>query len=414
MESLQSQTYSSVLGELRKRLAEPAPGRIQLLTGPRQVGKTTLLLEIAREWGERAVYASADGPESALPGWWDLLWQRVERVSSQQKALLLLDEIQYVSDWARLLKSKMDLVYRENIPLHVAVTGSSALGLGTGSRETMAGRFERLALLHWPARELAETFKLRPDEAVLRLVRQGSYPGAVGLWDDFLRWQSYVRDSIVEPAIGRDILVLEPIRKPSLLRQVFAVSVGHPSEIISLQKLCGQLGEKGSLETVAHYLQVLEQAFLVAAVPKFSTQELRRRASPPKLIPLNQAFLAVVSPNNPPTPESDPVRWGKWVENACLAHAWNSGQQVSYWREEPYEVDGVLTGTWGRWAVEVKTGAYSLRELAGLSEFCRRNDAFRPLVLCDPGNESIALRGGFDCLSWKDFLLDGPKNVPGG
>lgn len=61
---------------LRRRLAEPAPGRIQLVTGPRQVGKTTLLLELTAELGERATCIAADGPEAALPGFWERLWNR--------------------------------------------------------------------------------------------------------------------------------------------------------------------------------------------------------------------------------------------------------------------------------------------------------------------------------------------------
>jgi predicted AAA+ superfamily ATPase len=164
---------------------------------------------------------------------------------------------------------------------------------------------------------------------------------------------------------------------------------------------------------VTHYLQVLEQAYLVAAVPKYSTRELRRRASPPKLIVLNQAFLSAVGQGEPPTPETDPMRWGNWVENACLAHAWNSGQEVTYWREEPLEVDAVLAGSWGQWAVEAKTGDYTVQDLSGLTEFCRRNGQFRPLVLCDSGTEDVARRAGVDALSWKDYLLSGPGGSTG-
>jgi hypothetical protein len=63
--------YAACRDLLARRLREPAPGRIQLLTGPRQVGKTTLLLDLARQWGDAAVYAAGDDPNSALPGFWD-------------------------------------------------------------------------------------------------------------------------------------------------------------------------------------------------------------------------------------------------------------------------------------------------------------------------------------------------------
>jgi hypothetical protein len=68
---------------LAKRLGEPPPTRIQLLAGPRQVGKTTLLLELAEHFGESAIYAAADGPEAALPGFWERTWTRAEVVAQQ-------------------------------------------------------------------------------------------------------------------------------------------------------------------------------------------------------------------------------------------------------------------------------------------------------------------------------------------
>ena len=80
----------------------------------------------------------------------------------------------------------------------------------------MAGRFEKLRLLHWSASDLQAVFGMTDDEAVAQLVRRGSYPGAFPLRDDAARWRVYVRDSIIEPAIGRDILLMEPVRKPAL------------------------------------------------------------------------------------------------------------------------------------------------------------------------------------------------------
>jgi hypothetical protein len=399
--------YDTVLAELRKRLNAEPSHRAQLLTGPRQVGKTTLLLALASEKGERALYAAADTPEAALAGWWENLWHRAQQLAAGGSAMLLLDEIQYLDNWQRLLKSKMDQLKRARLPLHVVATGSSALGLGHGSRETMAGRFERLRLLHWPASEVVRCFRLDPLVAARRTVGQGSYPGAVPLLDDLIRWRSYVRDSIIEPAIGRDMLAVEAIRKPALLRQVFAIVTGHPAEIISLQKICGQLGSSGALETVAHYLELLEEACLAVALRKYSGKMLRQRAAPPKLIALNNAFLGATT-NVLPSPDRDAERWGRWVENACGALAWNCSQQVHYWREEPLELDFVTEGSWGNWAIEVKTGAYSARDLSALLEFCRRNPRFQPLVVCDRAREAVAQAAGVRSRPWEDFLLEGP------
>ena len=393
---------------LLKRLREPAPGRIQLLTGPRQVGKTTLLLEIARQFGDAAIYAAGDEPDAALPGFWERRWADAEASAQRGTTVLLLDEIHQLSDWAKRLKGFWDRQHRRRAPIHVVATGSSALRVTTGSRESLAGRFERMVLSHWSAASLASAFQLSPRQAALSLVQFGSYPGSVALNRDPARWRAYIRDAIIEPAIGRDLLALGTIRRPALLRQVFAVAAGSPAQIVSLQKLQGQLQDKGALETVSHYLALLQDAYLVAPLERFSTRVHRRRAAPPKLVTLNNALLSAMHPHGPPDPAREPERFGFWVENACLAFGVNQSQRVTYWREESLEIDAVFEGSWGEWAIEVKTSRFDTQSLNGLLEFCRRNPKFTPLVISAPGNEEIARRHGIRGVSWEDFLVSGP------
>jgi hypothetical protein len=394
---------------LSQRLAEPPPGRIQLLAGPRQVGKTTLLLELAERFGALAIYAAADGPQAALPGFWERLWARAEEIAATRKrAIVLLDEAHLLNGWAARLKGEWDRLRRRRLPVHVIATGSSALRLALGSKESLAGRFERIELAHWSAASLAGVFGLSEKRAVDLVVRQGAYPGAMAYRKDAARWSAYVRDSILEPAIGRDMLALASVRRPALLRQIFAVCAFSPAQIVSLQKLQGRLQDAGALETIAHYLALLEEAYLIAPLGKHSARPARRRSSPPKLVTLSNALLAAVDPRGIPDPDSDPQRFGTWVENACLAHAWNSGQRVSYWREEPFEVDAVLDGSWGAWALEVKTGTFGLDDLRGLLEFTRRNPRYCPLVACDPAQVGRIERVGVAAVSWRDFLLRGP------
>ena len=292
-----------------------------------------------------AVYHAVDTPEAALSGWWEAIWHDVQSLLKRGPTVVLLDEIQYLGKWDRLMKAKADQLQREKWLVNVALSGSSALLVGRGLKETMAGRFEKLRLLHWSAADLQAAFGLAEHAALDYLVRRGSYPGAFPLREDAARWRAYVRDSIIEPAIGRDILMMEPVRKPALLRQVFAIAAAHPAEIVSLHKLAGLLAEQGTMATIAHYLSLLGQAHLVAAVGKFARGEVRRRAAPPKLIPLSNAFLAAAEEGPLPEAGRDPARWGRWVENACLAFAINRGQTVHYWREEPREVDAVVEGS---------------------------------------------------------------------
>lgn len=394
---------------LKERLDEPTPRHIQLLTGPRQVGKTTLLLAFADRYGDRALYVAADAPEATLPGFWEQLWARAEAIAaaSNKPAVVLLDEVHMLPDWAQRLKAEWDRLRRQRSRIHILATGSSALRLATGSRESLAGRFERVTLNHWSADGLSNAFGLTPHEAANMIVAKGAYPGAFGLRAEPRRWAAYVHDAILEPAIGRDILALGPVRKPALLRQVFAVCAASPAQIVSLQKLQGQLQDAGALETIAHYLALLEEGFLVAALPKYSPQTARRRNAPPKLVMLSNALLAVANPLGAPDAQADPVRFGAWLENACLAHAWNAGQRVLYWREEPLEVDGVIEGTWGNWVIEVKSGPVQTADLRGLLEFHRRFPTFKPVLIGTDAGRSAAERAGVAMIDWRDFLVRG-------
>lgn len=402
--------YLAVRQKIRARLRERPPTRLQLIVGPRQIGKTTLLLGLAEEWSGRVVYASADTPEAALPSWGDQIWQQAEDLARNGPALLLLDEVQYLPKWSRWLKARYDEVLRHKLPLHVVATGSSSLKLGAGTKETMAGRFERSTLTHWGAAGLAGLLSVPAEIAPERIVTHGGYPGAVAFWPEPGRWRAYLRDAIIEPAIGRDLLHLEPVRKPALLRQLFALAAAHPAEILSLEKIAGTLAERGALDTIAHYLELLREAFLVAGLQKYAGGELRRRRSPPKLVVLNNALLAGSRAAPPPTPATDPSGWGRWLENACLAFAINAGQEVFYWREEPWEVDAVCQGSWGCWLVEVKTGDFSVVDLRGLAEAARRFPRFKPAVICDPGREPPAIRAGFKAVTWMDYLREGLEN----
>lgn len=395
--------YHSTQKTLKKRLQEKAPSLLQLLVGPRQIGKTTLLVHLAKELGPQAIYVSGDSPEASLSNWKDSIWKEAKELAKHKKAFLFIDEVQTIPNWSQWLKSHFDEILKKKIPLHVVASGSSSLKLGAGSRESMAGRFERLVLPHWGAEDLNKILKIPKKEAAHRLVAFGGYPGAVRLWNDLPRWENYLQHSIIEPAIGRDIMQLEPVRKPALLRQLFAIAAAHPAEIISLEKIAGLLAEKGALETLAHYLNLLQEAFLIAPVFKHGS-EIRRRKSPPKLVVLNNALLAGAGVDASMLQKKNPHQWGRRVENNCLAYAINRGEKVTYWREEPWEVDGIFEGKRGKWLVEVKTGSYTQHNLVGLSKAASKFQNFEPLVLCDPGEEKTARAAGFKTLAWTQFL----------
>ncbi len=201
--------------------------------------------------------------------------------------------------------------------MHVVATGSSSLQIGSGARESMAGRFVRLILTHWGAQDLIDLVAVPAAVAAEKIVTHGGYPGAVSFWNDRERWRSYLRDAIVEPAIGRDLLQLEQVSRPALLKQVFALAAAHPAEILCLEKIAGSLAEKGALETIAHYLELLQQVFLVATLQKYAGDETRRRRAPPKLVVLNNALLssrscsAIPAARTSPKPPASPPNPGR-------------------------------------------------------------------------------------------------------
>jgi hypothetical protein len=174
-----------------------------------------------------------------------------------------------------------------------------------------------------------------------------------------------------------------------------------------LEKIAGSLAEKGTLETIAHFLEVRQQTFLVATLKKNAGDEIRRRRAPPKRVVLNNALLAGRRSAPPPTAQSSPAEWGRWLENACLAHIVNSGQELYDWREEPWEVDGASTGSWGQWLAEVKSGPFGHSDLGGLAQVAQKFPASKPIVLGDPGREDLAQAAGFTARSWPAFLLTG-------
>lgn len=395
---------------LRERLREPAPGRIQLLSGPRQVGKTTLLLDLAREFEGAALYFAVDGPENTSDAAWTELWAKVEATASEgHPAILLIDEIQVLDNWGARLKSEWDRVQRAKIPIHVVATGSSALRLGAESRETLAGRFERVTLTHWSASSLATAFGVTNEVAAEVVLLYGSYPGAFGYRKQQRRWASYMQDSILRPALGQDIVSLSSIPKPLLFRQLFLACVETPAQTLLFNKIQMSAEETVSPREIQDAFETLEEAYLLAALPSFDEPGAPVDEVPRKLVALNNGLISVVDTRGPPNPVKEALRYRNWVENACLAFAWNSGQRVSYALDKGYDIDGVLEGPWGNFAVKVQMGAVRPNDVKHLETFRQLNPEFMPLIVVAPDSDvKLARDAGIAVTTWVDFLVYGP------
>ncbi|PIP68026.1 MAG: AAA family ATPase [Candidatus Omnitrophica bacterium CG_4_9_14_0_2_um_filter_42_8] len=372
---------------------------IQVISGPRQVGKTTAIRQVLEEIGISYHYAAADLPAPPPVEWIAQQWDIGRRKALNEKSvILILDEVQKISSWSEEVKRLWDEDTRQDIDLKVVLLGSSALLIQKGLTESLAGRFEVIRLGHWSWKECQDCFNWDVD----RFIYFGGYPGAATLIDNEERWSQYVRDSLIETAISKDILLLNRVEKPALLRQLFVLACEYGGQILSYQKLLGQLADAGNTTTLAHYQRLLESAFLIKGLQKWSGGALRRRSSSPKWMPLNTALMTSLANKSFQEWRSDPDMWGRLVEVSVGAHLVNEGVQHSvelyYWRKGNNEVDFILSKGSDLVAIEVKSGKRHTT-LPGL-EFFRKKYKIKNSMLI--GMSGINIKDFFETpiLEW--------------
>lgn len=328
---------------------------LQVLVGPRQVGKTTAAAQVAARLGWPTHTASADAPLPHPPEWIETQW-RLARAARGRRVLLVLDEIQKVRGWSEVVKRLWDEEARLGARVRPLLLGSSALLVQKGLTESLAGRFYLHRCTHWTWPECREAF----GWALERWIYFGGYPGAVAFAGDESAWKRYVTDSLIETVIARDVLQMQTVTKPALLRHLFALAAAYPAQIHSYTKMLGQLQDAGNTVTLAGYLRLLETAFLASGLELHSRGQVRRRGSSPKLILWNNALVNAPSLLGFRQAQADGAWWGRLVENAVGAHLLNGlhGPQwnVAYWRANGDEVDFVVSRGARSWAIEVKSG----------------------------------------------------------
>ena len=352
---------------------------IQVLAGPRQVGKTVLARQVMEEVALPSHYASADEPTLRDRNWieqqWDLARLKIDPKREDGGALLVLDEVQKVMDWSETVKRLWDGDTAARRGLRVVLLGSSPLLIHKGLTESLAGRFELIPATHWSYAEMREAFQWSRDQ----FIYFGGYPGAAPLIEDEERWRRYIIDSLIETTISRDILLLTRVDKPALLRRLFQLACDYSGQVISYQKMLGQLQDAGNTTTLAHYLDLLAGAGMVAGLPKYSGGRARQRGSSPKLNVMNTALMSASSSISFSEARKDHDVWGRLVESAVGAHLINSTRgtqiEVYYWRERNREVDFVVKSGRLTVAIEVKSGTtkQNLPGMEALSKTFRIN-----------------------------------------
>lgn len=367
--------------ELSRRLRE-SRRFLQILAGPRQVGKTTLARQAMRHFAGASHYATADLPAAPDGDWVVRQWELGRRLAARGAALLVLDEVHKVPRWSEVVKRLWDEDGFAELPLHVVLLGSSQFLMQQGLSESLAGRFELIRVPHWSYSEMRAAF----GWDLARYVWFGGYPGAAVLVDDEFRWRSHVLDAIIEPTLSRDVLQLARIDKPALLRRLFVLACLYSGQELSYQKMLGQLQDAGNTTTLAHYLKLLGGAWMVTGLDKFAGDAARARAASPKLLALNGALVSAQLGHGFEQAQADGELWGRLVESAVGAHLVNTappGMEVTWWRDRHDEVDFVLKRGSRVVPVEVKS-TRTRGAAAALGRFSQTFGA-QPGIVVGPG-----------------------------
>lgn len=382
----------SVIEQLEARMKEKR-NFIQVIAGPRQVGKTTLISQLLGRLDIPSQYISADGagPQGAI--WIEKHWEAARRAlltAGAGELILVIDEIQKLENWSETVKKLWDEDTWNKIPLKLIISGSLRLLLQEGLTESLGGRFEVTYLGHWTLREMQEAFGWSPE----KYVWHGGYPGSASLVDDEMRWKRYLNDSIIETSISRDILMLTRVDKPALLRRLFETGVRYSGMELSYTKVLGQLQDSGNTTTLSHYLTLLGSAGLLSGIEKYSGSVARQRSSSPKFMVHNTALMSSSDAEHFSSIREHPARWGRYVESAVGAHLLDGNAKghykLYYWRKGNLEVDFVLVRDNHILALEVKSGR--IRGRSGLEQFRKEFPHSRVMLIGDSG------------MPWQEFL----------
>lgn len=378
----------AVLKDITNRISEPRKF-IQVVVGPRQVGKTTLIKQFLRKTDIPHYFVTADDLYAADTTWIRREWGNA-RLQMQQNELkdflFVVDEVQKVPNWSEAVKKEWDADTFSDTNIKIILLGSSRLLIQTGLTESLAGRYELTNITHWSFIEMREAFGWN----IGQYIYFGGYPGSAFLISDEERWKDYVRESLVETTISKDILMMTRVDKPILLKRLFDIGCKYSSQILSLTKVQGELQESGNLTTLSGYLNLLKEAGLLSGLEKYAADVIRKRASKPKFQVHNNALLAAGQDFSLDNLCNNSKEWGRFVESAIGTHLINSGLKhkfnIYYWNRGSYEIDYVIEKGNKIVAIEVKSGKESTSK--GLALF---DDEFHPHVIFLIGTDGIPL-----------------------
>lgn len=359
---------------------------VQVVMGPRQVGKSTVVKQVLQELNLPYRFYSADNVPAINSAWVSNCWAAVRSLKESKELdciLLVIDEIQKIVNWSEVVKKEWDDDTFHDRNIKVLLLGSSRVLLEKGLSESLGGRFEEIRMTHWSYPEMRDCFGFSLDQYLF----YGGYPGAASLVNDEDRYRQYIQSAIVETTINKDILLDTPIGKPALLRQTFELGASYSGQLLSLSKMVGVLQDAGNTTTLAEYVHLLDEAGMLGGLQKYSIDTARRRASIPKFQVYNNILKTIYSPYTFEQAILDRKAWGHIFESGIgayiLSQAFVQHFEVFYWRERNDEVDFVLRKKGSVVAIEVKSNAE--KNTAGLETFKKMFSPRTALIVGDGG-----------------------------
>jgi len=353
-------------GRVRKELAMPfkryafqriieslKERQILITTGLRRVGKTTLLYQAIEKLLEtrnpnRILYFSFEESSMSLKEVLEFYEKNVLRKPFEEvdKAFIFLDEIQYSGNWPSTLKQFYDLYPN----LKFFVSGSSSLLLSKEAMEKLAGRFFFLELkpltfsefleMKGIRKDELETFSRRIEAYFLDYLRKSGFPEIVE-WENELKITEYIKNSVIDRVIMRDIPFVFKSRDMILLDNIIKFILSNPGAIININSISKNWGK--SKITISNYLKFLETSLLIRSLSNFRPSFLSSSRKLKKFYPATTSLIFSHSREN----------FERNLGSVLETYVVNALNARYYFREGKKEIDIILEDK-GILPIEVK------------------------------------------------------------
>lgn len=265
-------------------------GKLVIILGPRQSGKTTLAKKIINEYGEEGEYYDcqlADVRAHFVLGEPDKLLPLTKR-----KKIVVFDEAQTIQNIGSILKA-----YHDTYPeIQIIAAGSSSFDLANKIKEPMTGRAYEFTLLPLSLNEITASCPDFREEDLFGVMQFGSYPATVAA--ETIEEKLFSIRNIATNYLYKDIFVFEAIRNPKIFEDLLKMLALQIGSTVSINELSQGLGVTRA--TVNRYLRLLEQSFIIKRIYSFSNNPRNEIKKGFKIyfldIGVRNALVDIVSP----------------------------------------------------------------------------------------------------------------------